>query len=812
MPDVSIIVPIYNAEKYLKKCLDSLVNQSKKELEFILINDGSTDNSEEIIKSYKDKRIKYFKNKNQGIGKTRNFGIEKSTGKYLMFLDSDDYLDTSACEKLYEKAKKEKLDMVVFDFYRVENEKLVPVIIPNFKNSSLKENPNLLLDINLGPCNKLIKREIIVENNTKFLENLKYEDTTFVVETINNSKKIGKLNEFLHYYVIHSNSETTVRDERVFDIIKIVDIIRKYFKNKDYIQETVNKLTVRILTNYTIQQRNQQDKKVGMKFIDEAFAYLKKEVPDYKDNKYYQSRGKLKQTIEKSKTLSKIYCFLYHGLKNFKLNKFLIGLFYFIMTVVFSYITYNVLFHNNHKLINIKPYSLLVTAIIYVVSIILINKLLTKYIKNERKLFITSFIVFILIQLLFAFIFVVVPSWDFGEIFASAINSATGEEPLYKSSYFYIYNNNMGYGLLLSILFSLINLFEINSPVVFGAAGILLNILFIDIAIIYIYKTIRKYLSSEYIKIFILLLLLFTPYITYTPIFYTDTLVLPFAAASIYYLLDVIDKKYTTKKLLFIGLLIGLGYCIKQTMIIILIAFIISYLLVFNKETVKVKLLNILKILIIFIIPIILLNIYVNMNFDQKKLNEKSIPISHWLMMELNDNGGYNQSDVDYTKSFKNKQLKQEANKKVINKRLERLVSNKQVLSFYTNKIKYTWGDGTYYAPQKLSANPRNTYKEKYYILPSNSNQNKMFILLSQTRHILMLLLIIIGCILRTELTEKQKNMQLLLNLSIFGIFIFYLIWETRSRYLVMITPAIILSSFLGIISLNKYLKRKTTS
>ena len=78
MPDISIIVPIYNAEKYIAKCVDSLVNQTKKELEFILINDGSTDNTEEIIKTYKDKRIKYYKNKNQGIGKTRNFGINKS--------------------------------------------------------------------------------------------------------------------------------------------------------------------------------------------------------------------------------------------------------------------------------------------------------------------------------------------------------------------------------------------------------------------------------------------------------------------------------------------------------------------------------------------------------------------------------------------------------------------------------------------------------------------------------------------------------------------------------------------------------------
>ena len=310
MADISIIVPIYNAEKYLNKCIDSLVNQTKKELEFILVNDGSTDSSEDIIKSYKDKRIKYFKNKNQGIGKTRNFGIDKATGKYLMFLDSDDYLDINACEKLYNKAIKEKSDLVVFDFYRVE-ETLKEVTINNFKSSSLKENPNLLLDINLGPCNKLIKRELIDKNNTRFNEELKYEDTPFVTEIIKNANKISKLNEYLHYYVIHSNSETTVRDERVFDIIKIVDLVRKQFKGKDYIKEDLNKLTVRIITNYTIQQRMQNDKKVGMEFIDKAFAYLKKEVPDYKNNKYYEERTVLKRTIEKSKLLTKIYCLQY---------------------------------------------------------------------------------------------------------------------------------------------------------------------------------------------------------------------------------------------------------------------------------------------------------------------------------------------------------------------------------------------------------------------------------------------------------------------------------------------------------------------
>ena len=105
--DITIIVPIYNSEKYLKKCIDSLVNQTKKELEIILINDGSTDNSEKIIKEYKDDRIKYIKNENQGIGITRNEGIAKAQGKYLMFIDSDDYLEKNTCELLFNKAEKD---------------------------------------------------------------------------------------------------------------------------------------------------------------------------------------------------------------------------------------------------------------------------------------------------------------------------------------------------------------------------------------------------------------------------------------------------------------------------------------------------------------------------------------------------------------------------------------------------------------------------------------------------------------------------------------------------------------------------------
>ena len=309
MRDISIIVPIYNAEKYINKCLDSILKQTKKELEIILVNDGSTDNTEKIIKTYKDKRIKYFKNDNHGIGYSRNFGIKKSTSKYIMFLDSDDYLKITACEELYKKAEKDNLDIVIADFYKVVNKNIEEIKLPSFENSSLRDNPDIITEF-LNPWAKLYNREMIIKNKIKFVEDLKYEDAPFVIEALDKAKKIGKVNKPLNYYVIHGNSETTVRDKRCFDILKIIDKIRKYTKYKEYLKDKIDKLTVRILTNYTVQQRVQDNTEIAMEFIDKAFDYLKKEIPDYKNNKYYENRG-IKKIIEKNKFLTKLYVKLY---------------------------------------------------------------------------------------------------------------------------------------------------------------------------------------------------------------------------------------------------------------------------------------------------------------------------------------------------------------------------------------------------------------------------------------------------------------------------------------------------------------------
>lgn len=306
--DISIIVPVYNTEKYLKKCIDSLVNQTKENIEIILINDGSTDESEKIIKSYKDKRIKYFKNQNSGIGKTRNFGIEKSSGKYLMFIDSDDYISNNCCEKLYEKIEREKADIVVTDYYKDINGKIEYFKLEDFKSSSIEENTCLLYLINTGPCNKLYKRSLVIECGAKFNEQYKYEDTTFVMKCIKYAKKICKINEAYSYYCIHGKSETTTRDEKVFDILEILKIVRGYYSDDTKYKKAIDIFTMDIITNYTIQQRYQKNKKIRNKFIDDCFDFMKKNIKDYKSKIYYRNKGFLRRKIESNRVLTKLYC------------------------------------------------------------------------------------------------------------------------------------------------------------------------------------------------------------------------------------------------------------------------------------------------------------------------------------------------------------------------------------------------------------------------------------------------------------------------------------------------------------------------
>ena len=158
---VSVIVPVYNVEKYISKCLDSLVNQTLKDIEIIVVNDGSPDNSQKIIdeyvKKYPDKVKSYIK-ENGGQGSARNYGIELSTGEYIGFVDSDDFVELDMFEKMYNKAKQDNSDIVICGSYNVSEDyskKEIDVFVNNY-NTDLE---NAIFG-KMTVWNKIYKRNI----------------------------------------------------------------------------------------------------------------------------------------------------------------------------------------------------------------------------------------------------------------------------------------------------------------------------------------------------------------------------------------------------------------------------------------------------------------------------------------------------------------------------------------------------------------------------------------------------------------------------------------------------------------------------
>ena len=163
---VSIIVPVYNTSKYLSRCIDSLLSQTLKEIEIIVVNDGSTDDSLQILRKYQalnPNKIYVYNTENEGVSHARNYGVTKSSGQYLWFVDSDDCVEPNACEVLFEKANKDNNDLVLFSRYDVNGETGEKIGNRTFhynQNFTIREKPYELLKLSPFPWNKFIKKEL----------------------------------------------------------------------------------------------------------------------------------------------------------------------------------------------------------------------------------------------------------------------------------------------------------------------------------------------------------------------------------------------------------------------------------------------------------------------------------------------------------------------------------------------------------------------------------------------------------------------------------------------------------------------------
>ena len=235
MIKISVIIPIYNVSCYLKECLESIVNQSLKEIEIICIDDCSTDNSYEILLEYsnKDTRFKVLKNNfNESVGYNRNLGIKLAKGEYISFIDSDDYISLNYLEDLYNTAKKYDSDIVnTLNIYRVFNDKCEKDFY-SFRNIEFQSSFDLM-DIEnyfskkaIAPysVNKLYKTSFLILNNLYFL-NTKFgagEDTNFIIKLMLNNPKISFNNKSIYYYRDTPNSLTKIVNNNINVIINCI--------------------------------------------------------------------------------------------------------------------------------------------------------------------------------------------------------------------------------------------------------------------------------------------------------------------------------------------------------------------------------------------------------------------------------------------------------------------------------------------------------------------------------------------------------------------------------------------------------------
>lgn len=290
MCKVSIIIPVYNTQDYLKDCLESCVNQTMQDIEIIAVDDASTDCSRKMLEEYKvrytNKLIYKTLDANRGPGQCRNIGIKLSTGKYIYFLDSDDILELNACELLYKEAEKENAEIVFCDSYFRKDENIS--FYSNFYfYGQLRTLLLLLMDV--SPCGKLIRADLI-KNNELFFPNNRffYEDTATTPLWTLLANRYAKVDKPLWTYVQRKESTThNTKDQDIeLHCLKAIDILVKrtkelgiYDKNKNEIQMYA---LARILDTYN--RITQKYDMLQIRCLDALKSALVKYLHEYNNN------------------------------------------------------------------------------------------------------------------------------------------------------------------------------------------------------------------------------------------------------------------------------------------------------------------------------------------------------------------------------------------------------------------------------------------------------------------------------------------------------------------------------------------------
>lgn len=310
MAKVSIIIPVYNAEKYLNQCISSVAKQTLKDIEIIAINDGSTDNSlnvlDELSCKYKGK-LKIFTKENSGAGSARNIGIENANGEFIKFVDADDYLKVDILEKMYSIAREHNVSLVRGNYQTIVGpfkmeDKCSWSDIKGSQIIDINQNKDYIVTETPGIGNKLISRDLI--GDLRFPEKTKWEDLAIMPVVIASSEKIFHMDEPVYNYRINMN--TTIKDfinkiPNILDIIKNVDNIEVQMKLRGLSEEYKEQIESLYILHTLFRVENAMlwinfphNKKEIV--VSSLLAILDAKYPNWQDNRIvelYKSRNGL---------------------------------------------------------------------------------------------------------------------------------------------------------------------------------------------------------------------------------------------------------------------------------------------------------------------------------------------------------------------------------------------------------------------------------------------------------------------------------------------------------------------------------------
>ena len=315
MEKLSVVVPVYNVEKYIDKCLDSLVKQEIDDYEIIVVNDGTKDNSQEIIDKYVSKYpsiVKSFIKENGGLSDARNFGIARANGEYITFLDSDDYIEPNTYKNMLDIAYKDNLDLVVSDleyYWDSNNLGSNQGSNPNIKKL-IKEGINRVSDddfknLFLSPLfswNKIYKKELFDRLDCKYPVGLWYEDIPVTLKFFSSIDKVGYYNHVSYHYLQRSTSILgSSYNDKMYDIFVIFEGVIKDFKDRNVYDKYYDELEYLFIEHFLVygafrflRTDHYRD------LMSKAFKFVKEYFPNFRDNRYIKTLGKKNEIFLKT--------------------------------------------------------------------------------------------------------------------------------------------------------------------------------------------------------------------------------------------------------------------------------------------------------------------------------------------------------------------------------------------------------------------------------------------------------------------------------------------------------------------------------